>query len=69
MTALTVIGAAAGLIVLVLMSLAPVIVELNERYPVRPRKQPVRRAAEALSTPPVRVAVPTADQGATLAAA
>ncbi|MET9263501.1 hypothetical protein [Amycolatopsis sp. NPDC004079] len=53
MTALTVIGATAGLIVLVLMALAPTLVELNERHPVQPRKQPVR--AESLTQKPVRV--------------
>ncbi|PKV94189.1 hypothetical protein ATK30_5062 [Amycolatopsis echigonensis] len=53
MTALTVIGATAGLLVLVLMALAPVLVELNERHPVQPRKQPVR--TEARPQKPVRV--------------
>ncbi|WP_406638519.1 hypothetical protein [Amycolatopsis sp. WGS_07] len=57
MTALTVIGATAGLLVLVLMALAPALVELNERHPVRPRKQPVR--TEALPQKPVRVAALT----------
>ncbi|WP_020664771.1 hypothetical protein [Amycolatopsis benzoatilytica] len=61
MTALTVIGAIAGLVVLVLMALAPTLVELNERYPAQARKQPVRAAAEALPKPSVRVgtALPT----------
>lgn len=60
MTALTVIGAAAGLVVLVLMALAPTLVELNERYPVEPRKQPVR-APEGRPKPAVLVgtALPT----------
>ncbi|WP_037357011.1 hypothetical protein [Amycolatopsis orientalis] len=59
MTALTVLGATAGLLVLVLMALVPVLVELNERHPVQPRKQPVR--AEAVPQKPVRVstALPT----------
>ncbi|WP_134732349.1 hypothetical protein [Amycolatopsis nivea] len=53
MTALTVIGATAGLLVLVLMALAPALVEFNERHPVQPRKQPVR--TETLPQKPVRV--------------
>ncbi|MFF0147955.1 hypothetical protein ATK36_4448 [Amycolatopsis sulphurea] len=46
-TTLTVIGASAGLMVLVLMSLAPALVDLNERFPVAPRKQSVRKQAVA----------------------
>jgi len=61
MTALTVIGAIAGLVVLVLMALAPTLADLNERYPVQPRKQPMRATAEALPKTTVRVgtALPT----------
>ncbi|MBB4688310.1 hypothetical protein [Amycolatopsis jiangsuensis] len=39
MTTLTVIGTIVGLGVLVLMSLAPVLVDLNERFPATPEKQ------------------------------
>ncbi|GAA3577259.1 hypothetical protein GCM10022222_72470 [Amycolatopsis ultiminotia] len=56
MTALTVIGAAAGLIVLALMALAPVLVELNERFPAGTRKQPARTPAAATQNLPVRTA-------------
>jgi hypothetical protein len=54
MTILATVGACAGLLVLVLMSLAPAIVELDARYPVGRREQgpAVRamRAARAVKT-------------------
>ncbi|MDT8911385.1 hypothetical protein [Amycolatopsis sp. PS_44_ISF1] len=55
MTILTTVGACLGLLVLVLMSLAPALVELDARFPVAQREQ--GPAAKAPRTP--RAARPT----------
>ncbi|MFI5608742.1 hypothetical protein [Amycolatopsis sp. NPDC051903] len=59
MTVLTVIGTVAGLLVLVLGALAPVIVELNDRFPRKPqtaaRLEPARKPSPAWG----RSALPT----------
>ncbi|WP_328604360.1 hypothetical protein OG943_30475 [Amycolatopsis sp. NBC_00345] len=48
MTILATVGACVGLLVLVLMSLAPAIVELDARFPVGRREQgPAARAVRA----------------------
>ena len=51
MTILATVGACAGLLVLVLMSLAPAIVELDGRFPAGRREQgQAARAARAVKT-------------------
>ncbi|QRP47045.1 hypothetical protein [Amycolatopsis sp. FDAARGOS 1241] len=54
MTALTVIGTVAGLLVFVLGAVAPLLVDLNDRFPVKPKPAP-RPAPAAWG----RAAVPT----------
>ncbi|SEO65732.1 hypothetical protein [Amycolatopsis saalfeldensis] len=51
MTILATVGACAGLLVLVLMSLAPAIVDLDGRFPAGPREQAQSaRAVRAVKT-------------------
>lgn len=45
MSVLAILGIAGGLVVILLMAVAPVLVDLNERYPVRERDE--SRAAHA----------------------